>query len=85
MQAGEPPNARYNDTTWLALHFLPHVAVWRLAWELPSSNLGRNTHNSMEFVITSEVCHPCCVFKLQSEVNSVKNTTINIWLNDGVY
>jgi len=25
------------------------------------------------------------VFKLYGEVNSVKNTTINIWLNDGVY
>ena len=24
-------------------------------------------------------------FKLYGEVNSVKNTTINIWLNDGVY
>ena len=33
----------------------------------------------------SEVCHPRCVFKLYGEVNSVKNTTINIWLNDGVY
>ena len=34
---------------------------------------------------SSEVCHPLCVFKLYGEVNSVKNTTINIWLNDGVY
>jgi len=34
---------------------------------------------------SSEMCHPCCVFKLYGEVNSVKNTTINIWLNDGVY
>jgi len=25
------------------------------------------------------------VFKLYGEVNSVKNTTMNIWLNDGVY
>ena len=33
----------------------------------------------------SEVCHPSCVFKLYGEINSVKNTTINIWLNDGVY
>jgi len=24
-------------------------------------------------------------FKVYGEVNSVKNTTINIWLNDGVY
>jgi len=24
----------------------------------------------------SEVCHPCCVFKLYGEVNSVKNTNI---------
>ena len=38
------------------------------------------------FIIrNSEVCHPRCVFKLYGEVNSVKNTTINIWLNDGVY
>jgi len=33
----------------------------------------------------SEVRHRRCVFKLQGEVNSVKNTTMNIWLNDGVY
>jgi len=33
----------------------------------------------------SEECHPRCVFKLYGAVNSVKNTTINIWLNDGVY
>ena len=36
-------------------------------------------------VCHSEVCHPRCVFKLYGEVNSVKNTTINVWLNDGVY
>jgi len=35
--------------------------------------------------INSEVCHPRCVFKLYGAVNSVKNTTINTWLNDGVY
>jgi hypothetical protein len=35
--------------------------------------------------ISSEVCHPRCVFKLYGEVNSVKNTTINVWLNDSVY
>jgi len=34
--------------------------------------------------------NPCtslasCVFKLYGEVNSVQNTTINVWLNDGVY
>ena len=34
---------------------------------------------------SSEVRHPCCVFKLYGEVNSVKNTTINTWVNDGVY
>ena len=33
----------------------------------------------------SEVCHPRCVFKLYGQVNSVKNTAINIWLNDGAY
>jgi len=33
----------------------------------------------------SGMCHPRCVFKLYGEVNSVKNATINIWLNDGVY
>jgi len=36
-------------------------------------------------VLNSEVCQPRCVFKLYGEGNSVKNTTINIWLNDGVY
>jgi len=35
--------------------------------------------------LNSEVCHPCCVFKLYGEVNSVKNTTINKWLNECVY
>ena len=34
---------------------------------------------------SAEVCHPHWVFKLYGEVNSVKNTTINIWLNGGVY
>jgi len=31
--------------------------------------------------VPSEVCHPRCVFKMYVEVNSVKNTTINIWLS----
>jgi len=44
------------------------------------------TRTSQPYVtIGSEVCHPRCVFKLYDEVNSVKNTTINIWLNDDVY
>ena len=30
-------------------------------------------------------CAISVVFKLYGQVNSVKNTTINIWLNDGVY
>ena len=34
---------------------------------------------------SAEVCHPRCVFKLYGGVNSVKNITINIRLNDGVY
>jgi len=33
----------------------------------------------------SEVCHYRCVFKLHGELNSTKNTTLNIWVNDGVY
>ena len=33
----------------------------------------------------SGVCQPLCVFKVYGEVSSVKNTTINIWLNNGVY
>ena len=36
-------------------------------------------------LIMPEVCHPRCVFKLYGEVRSVKNTTIHVWLNDGVY
>ena len=48
--------------------------------------VGLKKIKSNKFVSTdSEVCHPRCVFKLYGEVNSVKNTTINIWLNDGVY
>ena len=43
------------------------------------------TGHGPHFSKFSEVCHPRCVFKLHGEVNSVKNTTINIWLNDGVY
>ena len=39
---------------------------------------------SLWYIDNSEVCNPRCVFNLYSEVNSVKNTTINIWLNDGV-
>ena len=40
-----------------------------------------------EFIFhqNSEVCHPYFVFKLYGEVNTVKNTTTNVWLNDGVY
>jgi len=36
-------------------------------------------------IIAPEVCYPRCVFKLYGEVSLVKNTTIHIWLNDGVY
>ena len=36
-------------------------------------------------IFYSDVCHPRCVFKLYGVVNSVKNTTVNIWLNYGVY
>jgi len=36
-------------------------------------------------IISTEACHPRCVFKLYGELNSVRNTTTNIWLNDGVY
>jgi len=38
-----------------------------------------------KFLVNSEVCHPRFVFKLYGEVDSVKNTAMNIWLNDGVY
>ena len=44
--------------------------------------IGCEVANEIHF---SEVFHPCCVFKLYGEVNSVKNTTINIWVNGGVY
>ena len=43
------------------------------------------THSMFNLVSNFEVCHPHCVFKLKGEVNSVKKTTMNIWLNDGVY
>ena len=33
----------------------------------------------------SEVFHPRCVFKLYGDVDSVQNTTTNIWQNDGVH
>ena len=33
----------------------------------------------------SEVRHRRCAFKLYGELNAVKNTTMNTWLNDGVY
>ena len=43
-------------------------------------------HNTKEDVFrNSDVCHPRCVFKLYGEVSSVKNTTVHIWLYDGVY
>ena len=32
----------------------------------------------------SEVCNPRCEFKLLGEVNTVKDKTMNIWLNDGI-
>ena len=43
----------------------------------------RRQYNEVGY--NSEVCHPRCVFKLHGEVNSVKNTTVNVRLNDGVY
>jgi len=48
-----------------------HTCPWRCVTKLQKHCTG--------------LCHPRCVFKLYGEVNSVKNTTINIWLNDGVY
>ena len=39
----------------------------------------------MADVYNFEVCRPRCVFKPYGEANSVENTTMNIWLNDGVY
>ena len=49
------------------------------------STNAKNVTDYLNSEVCHEVCHPCCVFKLYGEVNSVKNTTINIWLNDGVY
>jgi len=39
--------------------------------------------NIFKLIQHSEVCYLRCVFKLYGEVNSVENTTTNIWLNDG--
>ena len=35
-------------------------------------------HSAHNVTADSEVCHPCCVFKLYGEVDSVKSTTTNI-------
>jgi hypothetical protein len=48
VHADEPHTAGYSDTTWL-----PRVAVWRLAWRLPSTYLGRYTDKSIDFVTSS--------------------------------
>jgi len=50
-----------------------------------SHNIPPPVSHLNNFFVNSEVCHLRCVFKLYGEVCSVKNTTINIWLNDGVY
>jgi len=36
-----------------------------------------------EVLNSSEVCHPRCTFKLYDEVNSVKEHSYKLWLNDG--
>jgi len=74
--------------------YIPSLRAWRETSPfvgLPSSStVSNNLHLCcvvLCYVIlsihNSEVCHPRCVFKLYGEVNSVKNTTINIWLNVG--
>jgi len=80
--------------------FRPLLVITRPSLEIKSVNAERmlgsqlclqiaETYLAIELLktdATSEVCHPRCVFKLYGEVNSVKkNTSINIWLNDGVY
>ena len=56
-----------------------------MAISFGSTNSFSKTDLLQQFILNSEVRHPFCVFKLYGEVNSVKNTTVNIWLNDGVY
>jgi len=41
--------------------------------------------NVMNVDQDSAFVHPYTTDTLYGEVNSVKNTTLNIWLNDGVY
>ena len=60
------------DFTWISFYSYDHIS-----FICP--------YNENYVKQTSEVCHPRCVFKLYGEVNSVKNTTMNIWLNDSVY
>jgi len=43
-------------------------------------NLGWET-----LVYSSEVCHPRCVWKINSEVNSVRKHNYNCTLDDGIY
>ena len=61
---------------------VPRVGV---AAMLPANLNLKFTAPEWNYANRSEVCHPRCVLKPCGEVNSVKNTTMNKWLNDGVY
>jgi len=63
-----------------------HIYIYIYIYRYVKCKIYPNTgHEGPEGVHNSELCHPPCVFKLYGEVNSVKNTTINIWINDDYY
>ena len=66
----------------------PYLKCLKIYCEIPNAYICKRlgSHSAFLNILSkAELCHPLCVFKLYGEVNSVKSTTINIWLNDGVY
>jgi len=69
-------------------HSLPKLLIlrrlkrtWIFPYDIVLSPQYRISHSSL--ILRCAI--PVVCFKLYGEVNSVKNTTVNTWLNDGVY
>ena len=52
---------------------------------LPENPNSVNCGKGAWLVLCSEVCHPRCVWRTKSEVNSVRKHNYNCMLDDGIY
>jgi len=76
-------NTSSEDYTAISNRALVRTVERKRRSKPPISN-GYITVNSLTN-FDFEVCHPRCVLEIYGEVNSVKNTGTNMWLNGGVY